>query len=154
MGTICPVCGKPLTVGVMSRVEELAGRDVEIKTEKDKYGVTWIKDKNEKRPPFVMLVPLLEILSEALGSGVGSQKVLLAYEQLVNSLGSELKVLMETTEDDIKRVAGERVSEAVLKVRSGDIVIEPGFDGEFGKVKIWKEREDEAEEAVDQGMLF
>ena len=156
LGTICPVCGKGLTVGVMSRVEELS-RGVEIETEStvDKFGVRWIKDKEGKRPPYVMMVPLLEIVSEAVGAGVSSQKAVNAYEQLIGSVGNEFKVLLATEVSEIEKVAGAKVAEGISKVRSGDIVIEPGYDGVFGKVKIWKEGKVGEEEApIDQGTLF
>jgi PHP family Zn ribbon phosphoesterase len=139
----------------MSRVEHLAGKEVETKSEEDSFGVRWIKDAEGKRPPYVMLVPLLEVLAEALSSGVGSQKVMGVYEQLIGKMGSEFKVLLETPLEEINRVSGERVAEAVTRVRSGDIVIEPGYDGVFGKVKIWKEAKTKGEEApIDQGTLF
>jgi uncharacterized protein (TIGR00375 family) len=155
LGTTCPVCGRPLTVGVMSRVEHLASKEAETKSEVDAFGVRWVKDAEGKRPPYVMLVPLLEILAEAYSSGVGSQKVMQGYEHLISQLGSEFRVLLETPVEEIKRVSGERVAEAISKVRSGDIVIEPGYDGVFGKVKIWKEPEANKEEApIDQGTLF
>ena len=155
MGTICPVCGRQLTVGVMSRVESLATQDVETKSRSDEFGVRWIRDKDEKRPPYVMMVPLTEILAEALESGVGSQKVLAMYEQLTSSLGGEFKVLLGTPLVDIERVAGEKVAEGISLVRKGDIVIEPGYDGVFGKVGIWKEDKGESvDDSSDQGMLF
>ena len=138
-GTTCPVCGRPLTVGVLSRVEELATEEVETKSVKDKNGVRWIIDKAQAKKPYVMLVPLAEILSEALGAGVGSQKIIAAYDGLVISLGGEFEILLKTSLSDIERVAGDRVAEGIAKVRSGDIVIEPGYDGVYGKVKIWKE---------------
>lgn len=153
LGTVCPVCGRPLTVGVMSRVEALAKGDIETKSEKDEFGVRWIKDKEGKRTPYVMIVPLLEILSEALNSGVGTQTVLSVYEQLTSSLGSEFKILLESPLPDIERVAGPKVAEGIGKVRSGDISIEPGYDGVFGKVKIWKE-EDGTEDEIEQETLF
>lgn len=153
LGTVCPVCGRPLTVGVMSRVEALAKGDIETESEKDEFGVRWIRDKEGKRTPYVMIVPLLEILSEALGAGVGTQTVLTVYEQLTSSLGSEFKVLLEKSLADIERVAGAKVAEGIGKVRSGDISIEPGYDGVFGKVKIWKE-EEEAEDEIEQETLF
>ena len=154
-GTACPVCGKLLTVGVMSRVESLASLDIETESKTDEYGTRWIKDKKGKRPPYAMLVPLLEILSEALSVGVTSQKVSIAYEQLVHSLGNEFKVLLETKLSDIERIGGSRVAEGVGRVRSGDIVIKPGYDGVFGEVTIWKEGEDIQDEAqADQETLF
>lgn len=154
-GTICPVCGRELTVGVMSRVESLSSADVETKSRLDEFGVRWIGDKEDKRPPYVMMVPLAEILAEAFGVGVGSQKVLSSYEQLIASFGGEFTVLLKTPLADIERVAGARVAEGISLVRKGDIVIEPGYDGVFGKVGIWKETEKEnGDDATDQEMLF
>lgn len=153
-GAICPVCGRPLTIGVMSRVESLAAFDVEIESKKDKHGVRWIKDKKENRPPYVMLVPLLEIISESLSVGVGSQKVLGVYDQLIHSLGSEFDILLKTDLTETGRVAGARVAEGISKVRAGDIVIKPGYDGVFGKVGLWKEEEEEQQKNIDQTSLF
>lgn len=153
-GTICPVCGRPLTVGVMSRVESLAAFDVETESTKDKHGVRWVKDKEGSRPPYVMLVPLLEILSEALSVGVGSQKVLGLYDQLTYSLGSEFDILLKTDLAEIGRIAGGKVADGISKVRAGDIVIKPGYDGVFGKVGLWKEEEEKEQKNIDQTSLF
>ena len=139
LGMTCPVCGKSLTLGVASRVETLATTDVETISEIDPLGVRWIKEKKSTRPGYVMLVPLLEILSESLGLGVATQGVTSLYDHLVTRFGSEFDVLLKTKISDLENVAGTKVSEAVSKVRSGDIFIKPGFDGIFGKVKIWKE---------------
>jgi PHP family Zn ribbon phosphoesterase len=139
MGTICPVCGRQLTVGVMSRVESLATADIETNSRSDKFGVRWIGDKDEKRPPYVMMVPLIEILAEALESGVGSQKVLAMFMQSAADRSS----------------GGEKVAQGISLVRKGDIVIEPGYDGVFGKVGIWKEdKKESVDDSSDQGMLF
>jgi len=143
-GLICPVCGKKLTFGVMSRVEALAGSSIETFSEKDEFGVRWIKAKGkvlENKRPYVMLVPLLEIIAEAVNLGVESQKVIGLYELLINHFGSEFSVLLKTHLEDIEKVGGSRLREAVQKVRSGDIVIKPGYDGVFGTVKIWEEKE-------------
>lgn len=155
LGTTCPVCGKPLTVGVMSRVEHLAKMEIETETEKDKFGVRWIKNRQVVRPPYAMLVPLMEILAESLESTPASQKVSNLYEQLNGSLGGEFKILLETEIEDIKRIAGEKAAEGVAKVRGGDIAIEPGYDGVFGKVKIWPTSPEALEERpLNQGTLF
>ena len=128
---------------------------IEIETEEDSFGVRWIKAKEGKRAPYVMLVPLMEIISEAEGVGVGSKQVLVLYEQLINSFGTEFAVLLETEIDAVEKIAGERIADGIKKVRSGDIVIEPGYDGVFGKVKIWKEEESPGvEEHPDQTTLF
>lgn len=134
-GLICHVCGKRLTVGVMHRVEQLAGRQDQTEVVKDEYGVRWIKGQD--RPPYVMMVPLAEILADTLGTGVTTQTVKNEYEKLVSSLGSEFKILLRTKPEDIERVSGPKIREAIMKVRTGDIVIDPGYDGVFGTVKVW-----------------
>ncbi len=157
MGLTCPVCGKSLTIGVMGRVEHLATLNIETKSERDKYGVRWIKEKNGQRPGYVMMVPLSEILAEVLEVGAGSQKVVNSYELLVNNFGSEFMVLLETPVEEIKKFLGERVAEAIAKVRSGDIHIEPGYDGVFGKVKIWPDtsgQESRQNPSLQQKSLF
>lgn len=140
LGKTCPVCGRPLTVGVMHRVERLTTRPLETKeleTKKDENGVRWIGYKN--RPPYVSLVPLLEILSESLGSLPTSQNIINEYENLTVNFGGEFGVLLKTPIEEIAKAAGEKVAEGIKKVRAGDIVVDPGYDGVFGKVKIWKE---------------
>lgn len=137
-GTLCPVCKKPLTVGVMHRVDELAHEASEnFRLEKDSYGVVWVKDTKGMRPSFVSLVPLLEVLAEALSSGTSSLSVISLYDTLVSYFGSEFGVLLKASLPEIKKIAGDRVSEGIEKVRTRNINIIPGFDGEFGKVEIW-----------------
>jgi len=124
-GVICPTCKKKLTIGVMHRVEQLA--------HKDRPEVFRAKE----RPPFKNLVPLLEILAESLGSPVGSERVAQEYRRLIDLFGSEIVILLKTPIADLEKQAISRVAEGIKKVREGDIVIEPGFDGVYGVVKIW-----------------
>lgn len=139
-GIICPVCKRPLTVGVMHRVEDLAKEGFEKEVSKQNTtGVKWILDPNHKHPPFVKLVPLNEIIAESLHSTVSSQKVKDLFDKLCLIFGSEIKILLKTSLEDIKKEAGERVAEGVEKVRRGNIVIEPGYDGVYGVVKIWND---------------
>ena len=155
-GLTCPVCGRPLTLGVMSRVESLSASKQEIEIQDDNYGVRWIKAKEAEdvKKPYVMLVPLLEILAQSLGLGVSSKKVSGLYDHLITKLGSEFSILLKTDIDVIKKIAGEKVSEAITKVRSGDISIKPGYDGVFGEVKIWSSPEASEDKTQEQTSLF
>ena len=131
-GRRCPECGGRLTLGVMQRVEELGGRAVE--TWVDESGLT---RADNGRPPFRKMVALRQIVSENLGVGPDTKKVRDTYLDVVSRLGNELSVLTETSPSEIAIVGGERVAEGIARVRSGDITIEPGFDGVFGTVRIW-----------------
>ncbi len=156
-GLICPTCGKRLTVGVMSRVEELArGNEVQTETKKDSNGVLWIKNKDFDKPPYAMIVPLVEIISESFKTGVQSQTVQTMYEKLILKFNNEFDILLKSNLREIKEIAGEKIAEGILKVRSGDIVIKPGYDGLFGKVKIWKEEGEKlvSEQITSQKTLF
>ena len=138
-GTKCPVCSRPLTVGVMDRVEELAKNQVSsIKYQVSANGVRWVYPDGSGRPPYVSLVPLSEILAEAFSLGVDTKKVMDTYMLLVSQLGSEFNVLLRADLKDIERYSSQKVAEGIEKVRNGNIVVEPGYDGKFGVVKIWQ----------------
>lgn len=145
-GTTCPACGKTLTQGVEQRVSELTARtEEELKLTK-KNNMT-MSQAFPTRPPYVSLVPLQEILAECLGSPVASPKIQTPYRQLTDALGGEFSVLLSATHEEIAKLAGERVAVGIEKVRRGDITIDPGFDGVFGVVKLW--RDDEEKPLID-----
>lgn len=129
-GGKCANCGASIVVGVMSRVEELAAKD-----RLEGY-------EDSGRIPFKKLVPLSEIISDAFGVASETKNVRKAYEELVKNIGSELKVLLESSREDILEASGNaKIAEAVVRVREGKLKIEPGYDGEYGKVEIFKEGE-------------
>ena len=153
-GNVCPVCGKTLTVGVMHRVQELA-KNHTLPKETSKInanGVKWIIDEDKIHPPFVKLVPLNEIIAESLSSTVSSLKVQTLFNELCKTFGSEINVLLKTQIKDIEKEAGPRIAEGVERVRKGKIVILPGFDGQYGVVKIWDDKKlgEKQSEAVNQ----
>ncbi len=152
-GTNCPVCGRPLTVGVMHRVEELANIDANnFRPRQDKFGVVWMEDPKGVKPPYVSLVPLLEVLAEAQGSADSSQAVLSMFDRLVTRFGSEHEVLFRTDLSEIRTAAGERIAQAIERVRARNISIKPGYDGEYGKVEIWN-KDEEAEKNGEKSQL-
>ncbi len=130
LGTTCPKCGRRLTVGVMHRVNELADRE-------RSEGF-----KTRRRPPYKRLVPLQEVIAEAFGSPVASEKVKNEYLKLVNAFNNEMSVLLKAPLEEIEKASSSyRVGDGVGKVRQGDISLVPGFDGVYGEVKIWPEEE-------------
>lgn len=161
-GTRCPVCKRPLTVGVMHRIEALAGRSVEdlqrktVEVGECMNGIA--SEAFPDRPPYIMLVPLQEILSEAVGTAVGTMKVQNAYMKLVTACGGEFRTLISAPLAEIEQVSGAHIAEGIDRVRRGSIVIDPGYDGVFGHVQLWTDKEKaEAKEHAkkkDQMSLF
>ncbi len=128
---ICPVCGKPLIIGVENRVEELADREIGFKP----VGAS----------DYVKLVELDKIIADSLDIKTrSSTKVQAFYNKLINELGSELKILLEIDIKEIERVAGGQIALGVARVRRGELEVVPGFDGQYGVVKIFTQKEREA----------
>ena len=142
-GETCPVCGRRMTLGVMQRTETLARRDASAFRDAAGFVHSDGRGKNG-RPPFRSLVGLQQIVAESMERGVNTKGVRARYMQLVDELGSELQILTDADISDISQVGGERIAEGVERVRKGNIFIEPGYDGVFGKVSVWRDDTDEA----------
>ncbi len=139
---LCPQCGKKLTVGVLHRVDDLADRE-EGFIPKDPI-------------PFKNMIPLDEIIADAFGQSVGTKAVDQEYERLIKQIGPELTILFDRTEEELKAVSAPRVAEGILKVRDRQVEISPGYDGVYGKIKIFKEtdKKEAAPTASRQMELF
>jgi len=124
---ICPVCGKPLTIGVLSRVEELADRPEGFKP--------------ENVIPYKSLIPLEEMIAEVLGVGVGTKGVEKEYKNLIGKFGSELGILLDVSLSDLKSETLPEINEAISRMREGKVHVEPGYDGVYGKIRIFSEGE-------------
>ncbi|RCV55146.1 UvrD-helicase domain-containing protein [Marinitenerispora sediminis] len=123
-GGRCPVCGRPLTVGVFHRVHELADRA-------EGYRVPGAAD-------FTNLVPLPEIVGEILRVGPKSKRVQGEVARVVAALGSELDILATTPLDEVTRIGGERLGEAISRLRRGAVIREAGYDGEYGTIRMFE----------------
>ena len=148
---MCPVCGKPLTRGVMGRVLELAGHIP------DSGAAASTESPHRNRRPFYSLIPLREILGELLKTGSGSKKVDAAYSVLIEKAGSELSILMKLDIETIAGIkapglSGEQLARAVERMRQGKVSISPGYDGEYGVIKIFASGEHSG--GVHTGVLF
>jgi uncharacterized protein (TIGR00375 family) len=119
---VCPACGKGLTVGVLSRVEDLSDRP-------EGYAPASATQARH-------LVPLQEIIAASMGAGVATVKVQREYLRLL-SMRTEFSYLLDMDKDELIETAGSRLAEAIMKVRSGDIFVSPGYDGEFGEISIF-----------------
>ena len=135
---LCPNCGKPLTIGVLNRVAELAD-----------------KPEGFKPPnaiPFKSLVPLAEIIAETLGRGVATKEVIKHYQNLIGKLGPEFNILLNASIKDLKSATLPEIAEGIIRVREGKISVEPGYDGVYGKVRIFSKSEQK--KPIKQGLLF
>jgi|WetSurMetagenome_2_1015567.scaffolds.fasta_scaffold04666_8 DNA helicase II / ATP-dependent DNA helicase PcrA len=125
---ICPVCKKPLTIGVLNRVEELADRPAGIIP--------------KKSYPFVKLVELDKIIAEALGvKSRSSKRVKTEYDKLIKKFGPELYILMDLPLEKLKDETEPLIAEGIKRVREGKLEIKPGFDGQYGEIKIFSKTE-------------
>lgn len=123
LNRICPICKKPLTIGVDNRVGELASFPEGHKIENAK--------------PFYKILPLQEILSLALGTAIESKGVWSLYNSLINSFGNEFNILLNVSQEEfLNKNTDDKLTELILKNREGKIKVKPGFDGEYGKALI------------------
>ena len=120
---LCPVCGRRLTMGVMHRIEKLADKKIGVKP--------------KGAPLFYSVVPLREIIAEIMNVGAKSRTVAREHTRLLQELGNELSILTSIPLKDIGRAGARRLAEAVSRMRKGDVNIMPGFDGEYGKVRVF-----------------
>ncbi|UCD71579.1 MAG: hypothetical protein JSW70_00910 [Syntrophobacterales bacterium] len=138
---LCPVCKKRLTVGVMHRIEEIADR-----------AEGFIPGNSI---PSIHLIPLEEIIAESLGVGVGTKAVEGEYERLIRTGGSEFALLLDLPPEELKRFTSPSVLEGIVRTRKGNIHIDPGHDGVYGKISIFSpEDRGEGEVSEQQMSLF
>lgn len=121
---ICPKCGQTLTRGVLGRVHALADRS-------EGAG-------GEDKISYRRLVPLEEVIAEALGKGRAAKVVGAAYARLIGSVGPEFDILLDTPLEAIAAASSARVAEAVGRVRAEQLLVRPGYDGVYGQVKIFE----------------
>ncbi len=122
-GGKCPICGRKITIGVEHRVETLADRPQ-----------GYIR---EQAKAFESLMPLPEVIAEATGYSSASVKVQKQYESMLSKLGSEFEILREVPVEDIRKESGYMIAEGIHRLRNGEVQRHPGFDGEYGTIKLF-----------------
>lgn len=121
---ICPVCKRPLTIGVGSRVNELSTRSEGFVL--------------PGAPGFEKLIELDKIIAQALGvKSRNSVRVQKVYNKLIAELGDEISILRDVDLEKIKNVGGERLAEGIRRMRAGEVNIKPGFDGQYGEIRVF-----------------
>ncbi len=135
---LCPSCHKKLTVGVIHRVEELSDRP------------EGFIPKNAI--PSIHLIPLEEVIAEALGVRVGTKAVESEYDRLIERGGSEFKILLDATPDELASFVPAKILEGIIHMRQGKVSIIPGHDGVYGKIALFTEKKEG--ESKEQLKLF
>jgi len=135
---ICPNCAKPLTIGVLNRVNSLADRP---EGSKPKGAI-----------PFKSLVPLSEIIAGAIGVLPGAKQVEKEYKNLIEKFGNEFEILLNASRQNLEIATLPGIAEGIERVREGKISILPGYDGVYGKIKIFSKEEKKS--SSRQGILF
>ena len=133
----CPVCGRKITIGVSHRIEQLADRPE-----------GFVKDGAKG---FESLVPLPEVIAASMGVSSGSKKVQKEYEKMLQRIGPEFEILRTVPLEEIRQKSGFLIAEGIERLRSGEVERIPGFDGEYGTIKLFQPYE---LEAVDGQMDF
>jgi len=130
----CPACGKKLTIGVMNRVESLSDRE-------EGYNL-------ESSPPFRNLIPLVEIIGDALGVGPDSVAVQKEYNKLIKAFGTEFAVLLDAPQEELGKHVSAKIARGVIKVREGKVEVIPGYDGVYGKINIFEKEDEESQKQM------
>ncbi len=120
---ICPKCGKPLTVGVLNRVAELADRKAPVK-------------KPERAVSFRSIVPLKELVADAMDASKTSKKVRSVIDNMLSKGKNEFEILLNLSKSEISAISSSEIASTIIKMRNGQVEIRPGFDGEYGVIKV------------------
>ncbi len=136
----CPKCGKPVTVGVMNRVEQLADRPSGFVP--------------ANAIPFKNLVPLDEIIAETKGVAKTSVAVEREYRSCLSKFGTEFEILLRADADALHKGLPARVADGVLRMRQGRVQAQPGYDGEYGVVSVFGTDAPDQPNAEQQLSLF
>ncbi len=124
---LCPSCGKPLVIGVLNRAEELSDR---AKGFCPKGAI-----------PFKCLIPLKEIIAEVLGVGGNTKKVKKEYDTLIKRFKNEFEILLNVSRKDLSTSLLSEITEGIIRARKGKVHIVPGYDGVYGKIKVFSQKE-------------
>jgi uncharacterized protein (TIGR00375 family) len=136
---ICPKCGKKLLVGVLNRVAKLSDRP---------FGFT-----SPSAVPYKNVIPLEELIAETYGTGIG-KKVLATYERMI-AQNNEFEILLDMPQSEIEKISDPVVAESIIRIREGRVHIEGGYDGVFGKIHIYEDKErNKLFKQAEQSSLF
>jgi uncharacterized protein (TIGR00375 family) len=136
---ICPKCGKKLLIGVLNRIDALSDRDLGFKP--------------NNAIPFRNVTPLEEVIAETYGTGIG-KKVLAMYDHMT-AKKTEFEILLDLPKEEIEKLGDSMIAESIIRIREGKVTVEGGYDGVFGKIHIYEDKErDKLLKKKEQSILF
>lgn len=138
LNNICPVCKKPLTIGVLHRVEELADRP------RGFYPKDYI--------PFIKILPLTELIAKKYNLNLFSKKVFEIEEKFIKKFGSELNTLLNTDEKELRKI-DKNLVDLIIKNRKGELKIIPGYDGVYGELIIENEVRKRSKKKIKRNII-
>jgi len=124
LNNICPVCKKPLIIGVENRVNEIGNQKPEI---------------NPHRKKFYKILPLHELISIIIGSSVSSKKTWEVYNKLIDKFGNEFNILLNVSFEDLEKIVEKKLAELIILNREGKLELKPGYDGLYGEIILNEE---------------
>ncbi len=154
---LCPKCHKPVTIGVMDRVQELSQKLLEesnLPIKLSKTNTKLIYPPQNNRPPFVSIIPLMELIALQLKTNSLSKKVMAKYHELVDNLGTEFQILLFQDLEKLQALAETELAQIIAKMRKRQIRLEPGYDGVFGKIEIDEALNPQDHQPITQKTLF
>ncbi len=117
---ICPICRKPLTIGVENRVEELANN----------------KGIPNNAKPFLKILPLHEVIAFYFKTKLSSKKVQALYDWFIEKYGNEFEVLLKVDKNqlikDLEKDKHEKLALLIADNRIANLKVKPGYDGVYG----------------------
>ena len=119
---ICPQCGRGVTVGVLSRIDNLADRPLGFKP--------------DGAPDYLQIVPIRDIASSLLGVGKQSKKISRLFQELIGAVGSEFDLLLNAPIESVARASSDEFAGIIRDMRAGNISMTPGYDGVYGKLVL------------------
>lgn len=139
--SICPKCKKPLVIGVLNQVAQLADRSN-------------TKDVASKQIPFKSIIPLPDIIADYYGSGRSSKKVEILYFDLIKKASNEFKILLDLDLAALEKIMPLELAQGVIRMRENKIKLIPGFDGQYGRAEIFSPAEQDLARTNKQDKLF
>jgi uncharacterized protein (TIGR00375 family) len=145
LNNLCPVCNKPLIIGVDSRVDELTNTEsehkiTELKSSVNNQSSDLLKSEILSKKHFYTILPLHEIISLAVGKGMNTKTCWEIYNPLIKEFKTEFNILLKTPKEELLKITNnQHLTNLIIQNRNGEIKVKPGYDGVYGEAILHQE---------------